>query len=133
MLGTCRFARGGIVETAFWIQVVNAFLPDILTLFEPFRLFNYHFLSRFARSQAFLDACVAPIEFSLPLRFAAAIKTITLSILYAPVLPISPAIGLVGIFFSYATDMCAPPLALLHAKSCQMQLARQCPYYTIIS
>lgn len=37
-------------------------------------------------------------------RYASAAKTIALSILYAPILPVSPIIGLVGIAFSYAAD-----------------------------
>lgn len=88
------------------VQVVNAFLPDVVSLAYPSRVVSYHILSRFARSQAYLDALVAPVEFSLALRFAAAIKTISLSILYAPILPLSPIIGAVAILFSYMTDMC---------------------------
>ena len=37
-------------------------------------------------------------------RYASAAKTITLAILYAPILPLSPMIGFIGIILSYLTD-----------------------------
>lgn len=68
------------------------------------RILNFHIFSRFARTQAYLHSCLEPTEFSLPQRYANTINTVGLAILYAPVLPLSPAIAFVGLLISYATD-----------------------------
>jgi hypothetical protein len=100
----CRYTRGGIVEAGFYIQLINAVLPDLLSVFDVQRMVRFHVFARFARSQSFLNWCREPPQFALPQRFAAASKTIALAVLYAPILPISPIIGLVGIAISYVSD-----------------------------
>lgn len=95
------------MESAFTIQLLNAFLPDLFSLLDPLRIFRYHVLSRFARSQEYCNSCALPVDFSLPLRFANTIKTVALATLYAPILPISPFIGLGSVLISYLADACA--------------------------
>lgn len=85
-------------------QVINAFLPDVIDLLDPLRLVRFRVFSHFARSQPFLNWCYAPPDFDLAQRFAGSVKTLGLSVLYAPILPISPIIGFIGLAFSYITD-----------------------------
>lgn len=99
------FTRGGVVEAAVYIQLINAFVPDLIALFSVPRMINYHIFSKFARSQAFLNATLEPVDFELPQRYASAIKTIGLGLLYAPIQPLSPFIAFVGMLFSYMTDV----------------------------
>ena len=86
------------------LQVVNAFLPDLLDLLDPARIVRFRVFAHFARSQPFLNWCYAPPDLDLAQRFAGSVKTLALSVLYAPVLPVSPVIGFVGLAFSYVTD-----------------------------
>jgi hypothetical protein len=99
-----RYTSGGVVQAAFYIQLFNAVLPALFSLFDVFRMVVYHVFSSFARSQSFLNWCLSPPVFDLPERFANAGRTISLAILYAPILPVSPIIGAAGILTSYLTD-----------------------------
>jgi hypothetical protein len=99
-----RYTRGGIVESAFYIQVSNAILPSLLTVCNPSRIITFRVFSHFARSQSFLNWCYTPLEFHLSHRFSAAVRTLSLSIFYAPILPVSPLIGLFGLSLSYVAD-----------------------------
>lgn len=101
----CRYSRGGVVEAAFYIQIINAILPDAFSLLDLGRIVRFNIFSRFAQSQSFLNWCLAPPAFNLPERFANASRTIYLAILYAPILPVSPIIGAAGIAFSYSADL----------------------------
>lgn len=99
-----RFTPGGIAESAFYIQLVNTFVPDLLTVFDVQRMFAHHVLSKFARTQDYLNAAIQPRIFDIPLRFSNAIKTVALGVLWAPALPISPMLSVVGILISYWAD-----------------------------
>eukprot|EP00892_Ulva_mutabilis_P009818 jgi/Ulvmu1/7208/UM034_0117.1 len=100
----CRYTRGGIVEAAFYIQAINAVLPDLISIFDVSRLLKFHFLSHMARTQAYMNAALEPPLFNLPLRFSSAVRTVALGVLYAPVLPISPMISAVGLAISFLAD-----------------------------
>lgn len=99
-----RYRRGGFVETAFWIQLGNAFLPSIASVVGMPRMLRLHSLSRAAVTQTYADKWTDPEPFSMAYRLALGILTVGLSLLYAPILPISPFIGLVGITVHYAAD-----------------------------
>lgn len=98
------YLKGGLMEQAFFIQLSNAILPDLLTLFDPLDALNVYFFSRFARTQRMLDNLVMPRHFFLSVRYAAAVKTMGLALFYLPVLPISPLIAALGLLISYFTD-----------------------------
>lgn len=98
------YLKGGLMEQAFFIQLSNAILPDLLTLFDPLDALNVYFFSRFARTQRKLDNLVMPRHFFLSVRYAAAVKTMGLALFYMPVLPISPLIAALGLLISYFTD-----------------------------
>lgn len=100
----CRYTRGGIVEAAFYIQAINAVLPDLISVFDVARMLRYHFFANMAHTQAYMNSAMEPPLFNLPLRFASAVRTVALGVLYAPVLPISPAISVVGLVVSYFAD-----------------------------
>lgn len=92
------------MEAAFYIQAINAVLPDLVSVFDVSRLMKFRFLSYMARTQAYMNAALEPPPFDLPLRFASAIRTVALGVLYAPVLPISPMISAVGLIVSFLAD-----------------------------
>ena len=100
----CRFTPGGVAESAFYIQLVNTFLPDLLTVVDVPKMFAYHVLSKFARTQDYLNAAIQPRTFDVPLRFSVAIKTVSLGVLWAPALPISPMLSFIGLLISYGAD-----------------------------
>jgi hypothetical protein len=63
-----------------------------------------HLFSRAAASQAYVDGWLDPQPFWLSLRLAQAVLNLGLAILYAPILPISPLIGVVAMVLHYAAD-----------------------------
>ena len=42
----CRYDRGGLTEQAFYIQIVNAIVPDLTDLLNPYQFVLYHIMSR---------------------------------------------------------------------------------------
>lgn len=66
------------MEAAFYIQAINAFLPDLISLFDFTRILQFHFLSKLALTQAYMNSALEPPLFNLPLRFASAVKTVAL-------------------------------------------------------
>ena len=42
----CRYDRGGLIEQAFYIQIVNAIVPDLTDLLNPYQTVLYHIMSR---------------------------------------------------------------------------------------
>ena len=98
------YIPGGFVEQAFYIQLFNAFVPDMLILFDANRILRRQVISHFAASQEMLDDMLVPSEFRLALRYSAAIRTLGLGIVFAPILPVSPVIAAVGLMISYCCD-----------------------------
>lgn len=109
----CRYTQGGLVELAFLIQVANAFAGSIAFLFRVDDVFFVHFLSRMACSKLYASEYLHPPAFRMNLRLGQAVTTVGLSILYAPILPLSPLIGLIGTIFQYAVDQY---IALRHSS-----------------
>ncbi|GMH32281.1 hypothetical protein BSKO_00115 [Bryopsis sp. KO-2023] len=97
------YSKGGLMEQAFYIQLSNAVLPDLITLLDPMeRIMSI--LSRFARSQSMMNTMLMPHHFFLAERYAASVKTLGLALFYMPALPISPLIAALGMSISYMTD-----------------------------
>ncbi|KAK3254181.1 hypothetical protein CYMTET_36598 [Cymbomonas tetramitiformis] len=109
------YVRGGFVEQAFYIQLVNAVLPDIVQLLRVRYHINTIYLAKFAKTQSQMDVLHAPEEFSIAERYSNILKTFGLATFFGPLLPCSYCIGLVGVTFSYFTDkymalrVCAKP------------------------
>ena len=112
----CRYTKGGLAELAFLIQVANAFAGSLAFLFRVDDVFFLHFLSRMACSKVYASEYMHPPAFRMNLRLGQAVTTVGLSVLYAPILPLSPLIGLVGTLFQYAIDhyVALRHLSLIH-------------------
>ena len=100
----CRYTSGGLAELAFLVQVANAFAGSIAFLFRVDDVFYIHLLSRMACSKVYANEYMHPPAFRMNLRLGQAVTTVGLSILYAPILPLSPLIGLIGTIFQYSVD-----------------------------
>lgn len=109
----CRYSEGGFVTLGFLIQLTNAVFPSLAFLMRMDDVLNLHFLSRMACTQKYVDQFTLPPEFRMNLRMGQAITTVGLAILYAPILPISALIGLLGILVQYAVDQY---MALRHSS-----------------
>jgi hypothetical protein len=46
-----------VVEAGFYIQLINAFLPDLLSVLNVTRMIRFNVFSHFARSQKFMNWC----------------------------------------------------------------------------
>lgn len=101
---SCRLSEGGFIELGFLIQITNAIFPSIAFTFRMDDILPLHFLSHMACTQKYVDQFTLPPEFRMNLRMGQAITTVGLAILYAPILPISTFIGLLGIIVQYVTD-----------------------------
>jgi hypothetical protein len=109
------YIPGGIAEDAFNIQVQNIILPNLISLLNfPFCIFSLG-LSHRARTQPMMDRLMHPPPFQLPERVANVVKTVALSCLYMPVLPVSVILGFFASLASYLVDhllvlrVCAKP------------------------
>ena len=100
----CRYTRGGFIETAFYIQLGNAILPHLAFVFSFWQILKIHSFSRAARSPAYLARWLDPTPFNVAERLAQGMLTVGLAVLYAPILPVSPVIGLIGLLIQYAAD-----------------------------
>jgi lipid-A-disaccharide synthase-like uncharacterized protein len=79
-------------------------LPAFFSVFDIRQIITLHIFPHFARSQPFLKWCYTPFEFSLLYRFSGKIRSLSLAVLYAPILPVSPILGFVALFLNYLTD-----------------------------
>jgi hypothetical protein len=92
------------VDYAFWLQVVNVVLPPLFFIFWPEDVLNLHIFSRAACTTTYIDRFIQPPPFRTAYRMGEAITTVGISILYAPIVPISPLIGLVALIVQYGVD-----------------------------
>ena len=118
--GRCTwYAPGGLVEGAFYLQLFNAFLPDLVAFTDaPGRLTRL-VLARYAKTQDMMDQAMDPPQFILAEKYAQVCKTVALALVYGPVLPVSYLLALVGLFFTYFTDK------FLALRRCQKPVRQQ--------
>ena len=98
------YSRGGLMESAFYVQCANALGPTLFNLLGLGDKLKYYILSYYARTQPMLNQLLAPPPFPMAEQHASAVTTIGLAMLYMPVLPISPIISLVGLTISYCAN-----------------------------
>jgi hypothetical protein len=89
----------------FYNQLLVAFVAPLLAVINSIGLLNVQLFSRVARTQAAADALLAPPAFPAAVRLAQTISSVNLAIMYAPVLPILPAIAALGVLCAYAADL----------------------------
>ena len=103
--GQCLwFEPGGLAESAFFLQIFNAFVPDVIALLDVGGRLRRSALARRAKTQRMLDAMLDPDEFILAEKYSQVCKTIALALVYGPILPLSYAIALLGLCSTYWTD-----------------------------
>ena len=98
------YSRGGLVESAFWTQLANAVVLPLASLLDPAPLLRMGLLSRWARTQALADALLDPPAFPLAEQAASAVAVLALALWWGPVLPVSPALGALGLVTLYWAD-----------------------------
>ena len=98
------FAPGGLAESAFFLQIFNAFLPDVVALLDVGGRIKRSVLSKYAKTQEMLDDMLDPAEFILAEKYSQVCKTVALALVYGPILPVSYAIALLGLCATYWTD-----------------------------
>jgi hypothetical protein len=104
-VGTCLwFAPGGLAESAFFLQIFNAFLPDVVALLDIGGRIKRFWLSKYAKTQEMLDDMLDPPEFILAEKYSQVCKTVALALVYGPILPVSYLIALLGFGATYWTD-----------------------------
>ena len=114
------YARGGLVEEAFYLQLLNALVPNIAQALNIRARISRYFAKHHARTQAMMDALVEPSSFQIPVRYATILKTIGIAILYSSILPSSFFLALAGLLASYFSDtyaalrVCRKPEKLSH-------------------
>lgn len=98
------FARGGLMEAAFFVQCANSLVPPLVHFLGLGDNLKYYVLSPFARTQPMLNRLLAPPDFPLAEQHAASVTALGLAMWYMPVLPISPMIALVGLSINYCVN-----------------------------
>ena len=59
--GECLwYAPGGLIEGAFYLQLFNAFLPNVIALADIGGRFKRRVLSRYAQTQEMMDLAMEP-------------------------------------------------------------------------
>ena len=64
------YSRGGLMESAFFLQAANAILPPLATLLGPRDLLRSQVAARWARTQPMMNRLLAPPEFPLAEQYA---------------------------------------------------------------
>lgn len=104
------YAEGALVTEAAFLLVTNAFISPIFFLIDlwhvfismPSRLFVDCWTSRKTQSQ-FNEMYLGP-SFSLANRIGDVIKTLFISFLFAPIIPLTPLLGFISLGFQYLFD-----------------------------
>ena len=111
------YVEGGFAEQVFYTQLIDAMMAPLMALIDPSWLCS-RMSCKYVQTQRVLDDLVAPSVFKLSIRYADAIKTLSMAVIFAPMVPTSPLIGFVGIVIQCATDrvvafrMCQRPRQL---------------------
>ncbi|GBG90667.1 hypothetical protein CBR_g51015 [Chara braunii] len=98
------FVPGGLVDQAFYIQVLQAIVPFLYAVVNPYYTFMRDFMAYHSRTQELLDKMLMPEEFVIAEQYAIVMNSLGLAFIYAPALPISNLICLAGICLLYWTD-----------------------------
>eukprot|EP00963_Diacronema_lutheri_P002208 scaffold148_cov341-Pavlova_lutheri.AAC.16 len=98
------YASGGLAELAVFVQVLNAFMPDLYSVVQPDTRLYQEFRWRWISTQEKMNELFEPNKFKLSVHYASIVKTLGLAYLYAPILPIGYFIGFVGLCFTYCVD-----------------------------
>ena len=118
--GKCLwYAPGGLVETAFYLQLFNALVPNVIAYVDVFGQVRRKYLARHARTQTMMDHAADPPDFILATKYAAQCKTVALAMVYGPILPVSYALALFALFTTYFTDK------ILALKRCKKPVRQQ--------
>ena len=118
--GKCLwYAPGGLVETAFYLQLFNAILPNVIAYVDVLGRLRRKYLARHARTQIMMDVAVEPPDFILATKYATQCKTVALAMVYGPILPVSYVLALFALFVSYFTDK------ILALKRCKKPVRQQ--------
>jgi len=89
------YTEGGFAEQVFYTQLIDAVMAPILAMFDPTWLCS-RLSCQYAKTQGVLDKILVPPEFSLSIRYSDTIKTLSMAVIFAPMVPTSPMIGLIG-------------------------------------
>ena len=118
--GKCLwYAPGGLVESAFYLQLFNAILPNVVGYVDVIGRVKRKHLSRYARTQQMMDKACDPPEFILAAKYAANLKTVAMALVYGPILPVSYVLAVFALFVTYFTDK------ILALKRCQKPVRQQ--------
>jgi hypothetical protein len=118
--GKCLwYAPGGLAETAFYLQLFNVILPNVIAYVDIVGRVRRKHLARHARTQIMMDVSVDPPDFILATKYAMQCKTVALAMVYGPILPVSYALALFALFVTYFTDK------ILALKRCKKPVQQQ--------
>lgn len=118
--GKCLwYAPGGLAETAFYLQLFNVILPNVIAYVDVLGRLRRKHLALHARTQIMMDVSVDPPDFILATKYAAQCKTVALAMVYGPILPVSYALALFALFVTYFTDK------ILALKRCKKPVRQQ--------
>jgi uncharacterized membrane protein len=104
ILLSCRYSSAGLAAYALWLQLFNVVLPPLFFIFWPDDVLGLQLFSRAACTVTYMDRFTEPPPFRTAYRMGEAITTVGISILYAPIFPFSPLIGLVALIVQYGVD-----------------------------
>ena len=102
------FSFGGLAYTVFWLEIMNAFVSPVIYLVGPKNMAKklMQFIYRRKEnneelniSQKQANLVFEGPELDLPDRFANIIKNFSLSLFYAPIVPIGVPIAIIGLVF----------------------------------
>jgi|TARA_B110000977_G_scaffold76400_1_gene103080 hypothetical protein len=113
------YAPGGLVESAFYLQLFNAVLPNVIAYVDVVGRLKRKYLAKYARTQRAMDAACDPPQFILAAKYAHIMKTIAMALIYGPILPVSYVLAVFALCVTYVTDK------ILALKRCQKPVRQQ--------
>lgn len=95
------YERGGAVNQAFITIVLNIVFTEGLKLFQYMALFNRYIRAPFVVSQQRKNELWQPPEMPLGEMYAATVKAVALTLVYAPMWPLAYLVSAVGLFLAF--------------------------------
>jgi len=126
VLDRAWFSEGGLAYTVFWLEIMNALVSPAILLIYPkniikkIKQFQYRRQEKADQlkiSQKEANMAFEGPEVDLADRLANILKNFTMSLFYAPIVPIGPFIAIFGLFIEMAvfklilTKVCSLPRA----------------------